>query len=176
MADLMRLVREACRNKKLDIPELKTVEGVVALSECMDIMTGLEGEGCDYEKAGYAAVALMKYLDSLPLEVFQKDDVGVPAIMERIRKIYDGGFFQKEHRFPLTYTDYYGCTTSSFVRFVSDRMDAWKLSYDYKKIKAMKDNGYSFDWYSYPTNRKASEYALVRLPSSLSQKIGVFGL
>lgn len=152
MTDLMGIVREACRNKKLDIPELKTLEGAAALSKCMDRMTGAEGEGYDYEKAGYAAAALMKWTDSLPLDVFRGDNVGIPAVMERIRKIYDGSFFQEEHRFPLAYTDYYGCTTHAFVRFVNERRNAWKLPYNYEKIKAMQDNGYSFDWYSYPSN------------------------
>ncbi len=152
MADLMQLAEKACRNKKLDIPELKTAEGAVALSACMDSMTGREGEGCGYERAGYAAVELIKWTDTLPLEVFRRDSVGIPVILERIRKIYNGGFFLEGHQFPLTYADYYGCASHSFVRLISERSDAWGLPYDYKKLRALKDNGYSFDWYSYPSN------------------------
>lgn len=152
MADLLKLVREACRNKKLGIPELKTVEGAVALSECMDIMTGPEGEECNFEKAGYAAAELIKWTDSVPLEVYQRDSVGIPAILERIRRIYDGQFYEEGFKIPLRYTDYYGAATRSFVRFVSEKWGAWKLPYDCKKLKAMKDNGYSFEWYSYAPN------------------------
>lgn len=155
MADLMKRVQEACKNRKLDIPELKTAEGAVALSECMDTMTGPAGQGrasC-FEKAVYAAAALMNWLDSVPLDVFCRDRVGIPAIMERIRKIHDGSFFAKGGEcFPIGMLEYLGLASRSLVYYSYERRDAWKLPYDFEKIKAMKENGYLFDWHSYSGN------------------------
>ncbi len=152
MDDLMELVREACGRKQFDIPELMTVEGVAALAECIDFAIGKEGEGGSFEKAGYAVTALMKWLENVPLHVFQGDHVGIRTVMERIRTIYEEASRAEEKDVSMGDTLALGIPSQLFVNYIHERQGAWELPYDSDKMKAMKENGYAFDWYSYPEN------------------------
>ncbi len=149
----MKVAQAACKAKDLSAPELKTAEGAVALSQCMDLLYKKEeyAQQPSTEEIFYGATLLMKWLVSLPADVFRKDCVGIPAILERIRKTYDGTYQNASNPISLPNLSGWNMIAQWAGDLAEKTWQEWLFPFEIEKVKALRENGYSLDWIYFNT-------------------------